>query len=43
MNSGSGESFKKAYNSVKSIAVYRNCMESDETFLFEDDKIKTNL
>lgn len=42
-NSGSGETFQKAYNSAKSIAVYRNCLQSDEKFLFEDDKIKTNL
>jgi len=42
-NSGSGETFQKAYNSAKSIAVYRNCLQSDEKFLFEDDKIETNL
>lgn len=42
-NSGSGETFQKAYNSVKSIAVYRNCMQSDEKFLFEDDKLEINL
>lgn len=42
-NCGAGESFQKAYNSVKSIAVYHNPLESDEKFLFEDDKIETNL
>jgi hypothetical protein len=39
----SGELFQKAYDSVHSIAVYRNCAQSDEKFLFEDDDIKTNL
>ena len=42
-NCGAGEGFRKAYNSVKSIAVYHNPLESDEKFLFEDDKIETNL
>tara|TARA_B100001173_G_C15999439_1_gene552768 strand:+ start:1008 stop:1409 length:402 start_codon:yes stop_codon:yes gene_type:complete len=42
-NCGAGESFQKAYNSVKSIAIYHNPLESDEKFLFEDDKIETNL
>lgn len=42
-NCGAGESFKKAYNSVKTIAVYHNPHESDEMFLFEDDNIETNL
>lgn len=42
-NCDAGEGFQKAYNSVKSIAVYHNPLESDEKFLFEDDKIETNL
>ena len=42
-NCGAGESFQKAYNSVKSIAVYHNPFENDEKFLFMDENIKTNL
>ena len=38
-NCGAGESFKKAYNSVKTIAVYHNPHESDEMFLFNCSKV----
>lgn len=38
-NCGAGELFQKAYDSVHSIAVYHNPIESDEKFLFEDDDL----
>ena len=38
-NCGAGELFQKSYDSVHSIAVYHNPLESDEKFLFEDDDL----